>query len=199
MENDRFICPPDLHLVLASASPRRRDLLGAMGLSFTVRVSEADETLPAGTPPAEAVRLLAARKARAVLAAEDEVILSADTLVALDGRALGKPRDEAEAKSMLRALSGRTHEVYTGVAVRFRGRLFCEADCTRVRMRPFDEAEIAAYVATGEPMDKAGAYGIQGLGGALVEGVDGAFDNVVGLPCALVDRLLARVIEEENV
>ena len=190
--------PRGLSLVLGSASPRRRELLGGMGLDFTVRVSEADENLPSGTHPREAVRLLAVRKAEAVAASlgENTVVLAADTLVALGSEALGKPRDAEDACAMLRALSGRTHEVYTGVALMLNGRCVSDADATAVRFRDLTDAEIADYVATGEPMDKAGAYGIQGLGGRLVAATEGAFDNVVGLPCRLVDELLFRLLSE---
>lgn len=186
-------------VILASASPRRRELLGGMGISFTVRVSEADENIPVGTPPVCAVELLARRKGEAV-AAETEgdcLILAADTLVALGDRALGKPRDAEEAKEMLRTLSGKTHEVHTGVAVLRGGKIYSGAATTEVVFRTLTEEEIADYVATGEPLDKAGAYGIQGLGGALVARIAGEFDNVVGLPCRLADELLCRAIGEE--
>ena len=182
---------------LASASPRRRELLGGMGVSFALSPCEVDEHTDADIHPADAVVLLSIRKARAAHAlheGEDAFILASDTLVELDGVPLGKPENEAHAKEMLLDLSGKTHRVHTGVAVIYRGRLFASRDTTAVRMRAFDEKEAAAYVATGEPMDKAGAYGIQGLGGALVEGIDGAFDTVVGFPTRLVDELLSRAL-----
>ena len=134
----------------------------------------------------------------AALVDERTVVLAADTLVALGDTALGKPQDEADARTMLRSLSGRAHEVYTGVALMLGGRLVADADATSVRFRELTDREIADYVATGEPMDKAGAYGIQGLGGALVASTEGAFDNVVGLPCRLVDELLARLLAERG-
>ncbi|MBQ2719206.1 MAG: septum formation protein Maf [Clostridia bacterium] len=184
----------DIPVVLASASPRRRELLSRMGISFSVLVSEADETLPAGTPPAEGALVVAERKARAVLPlCEGALVIAADTTVDLDGTPLGKPRDTAEAAAMLRALSGRTHRVHTGVCVAYRGRLLSAVDTTAVSVRALSDAEITAYVATGEPMDKAGAYGIQGLGGALVAATDGEMDTVVGLPCRLLSRLLCEV------
>ena len=187
--------PDDITVVLASASPRRRELLTRMGLDFEVIVSEADEGLEDGTPPAEGVRTVAERKARAVLPlAPDALVIAADTTVDLDGTSLGKPRSEAEARAMLASLSGRTHAVHTGVAVAYRGRLLTAVDTTAVTFRTLGEDEIRAYVATGEPMDKAGAYGIQGKGGALVAATDGDFDNVVGLPCRLLARLLAEVL-----
>ncbi len=184
----------DIPVVLASASPRRRELLSAMGISFTVRVSEADESLPAGTPPVLGAQAVARRKAEAVLPlCEGALVIAADTTVDLDGTSLGKPRDPDEARAMLRALSGRTHRVHTGVCVSYRGRTLSATETTAVTFRDLDDAEIAAYVATGEPMDKAGAYGIQGKGGALVSDTDGEFDNVVGLPCRLLARLLCEV------
>ena len=182
---------------LASASPRRRELLGGMGVSFALSPCEVDEHTDTDIHPADAVVLLSVRKARAAHAlheGEDAFILASDTLVELDGVPLGKPENEAHAKEMLLDLSGKTHRVHTGVAVIYRGRLFASRDTTAVRMRAFTEKEAAAYVATGEPMDKAGAYGIQGLGGALVEGIDGAFDTVVGFPTRLVDELLSRAL-----
>ena len=185
----------DLPLVLASGSPRRRELLLGMGLSFTVLVSDVCEDVPDGTPPDMAVATVARRKAEAVVAMAkgDAVILAADTTVALDGVCLGKPQNEADAISMLMKLSGRTHTVYTAVSVAYRGRFITRVEATSVRFRAFDRREAEEYVKTGEPMDKAGAYGIQGLGGRLVLGIDGEFDNVVGLPCRLVDTLLSEV------
>ena len=198
MEKNELTCTPAHHtLVLASASPRRRELLTALGLSFTVKVSDADETAPHGAGPREAAAYAARKKAEAVaaIADADATVLAADTVVDLAGRALGKPRDREDAARMLRSLSGRTHYVHTAVTVAKRNRFLSAVDTTAVSFRLLTEQEIEAYIATGEPMDKAGAYGIQGLGGALVEGTDGEFDTVVGLPCRLVDRLL-REIEE---
>ena len=189
------LCPPHVRLTLASASPRRHELLSGMGLAFTVTPCDVDESLPAGILPEDAVLLLAERKARVSSLLPDTVILASDTLVALDGIALGKPRDEADALSILMRLSGRTHSVHTGVAVRYADRLLSAQDTTLVHMRPFNEEEARAYIKTGEPMDKAGAYGIQGLGGRLVSHIEGAFDNVVGLPTRLVDELLCRILE----
>lgn len=184
-----------LPLVLASGSPRRRELLLGMGLRFSVLVSDVCEDVPDGTPPDRAVATVARRKAEAVVAMAkgDAVILAADTTVALDGVCLGKPQNEADAVSMLMKLSGRTHTVYTAVSVAYRGRFITRVEATSVRFRAFDRREAEEYVKTGEPMDKAGAYGIQGLGGRLVLGIDGEFDNVVGLPCRLVDTLLSEV------
>ncbi|MBQ8174326.1 MAG: septum formation protein Maf [Clostridia bacterium] len=186
-----------LTLYLASASPRRRELLGDMGIAFTLSPCEVDEHTDPAVHPADAVVLLSERKARAAHALhthEDTIILASDTLVELDGVPLGKPKNEAHAKEMLLSLSGKTHHVHTGVAVIYRGRVHAARDTTAVHMRAFNAVEAEDYIATGEPMDKAGAYGIQGLGGRLVEGIGGEFDTVVGLPTKLVDELLCRAL-----
>ena len=176
-------------LVLASASPRRRDLLGASDIPFEVRPAEVDETPVAGESPGALVARLAVSKAEAVSGGEDVVVLGADTL---DDQVLGKPVDPADATAMLRRLAGRTHRVLTGVAVVSPGRpTAVEAIATEVTFRALTDEEIVDYVATGEPIDKAGAYGIQGEGGALVASIDGPYDNVVGLPMDAVRRLLA--------
>jgi septum formation protein len=179
-------------LILASASPRRRDLLARLRGDFTVIPSEVDETLDPGPLP-EATAKLALRKARAVAAGlGDGVVLGADTLVVIDGEALGKPRDGAEAAAMLRRLRGRWHEVITAIAAVdvATGREASEAVITRVRMADYTDADIAAYVESGEPLDKAGAYAIQERGGALVAAVRGSYTNVVGLPVEETRRLL---------
>lgn len=187
----------EMKLILASGSPRRKEILGAAGYEFTVCTADVDETLPRGMSAIEGVRLLAVRKGDAVCAriGDDLPVLSADTLVELDGRKLGKPQNEEDAARMLRALSGRAHAVDTGVAVHYRGRTVSAVATTRVVFRTLTEEEIAAYVASGEPMDKAGAYAIQGLGGALVAGFDGDMDTVVGLSMRTVKRLLDEVTE----
>lgn len=181
--------------MLASGSPRRRELLSSLGLTFTVVVSDADESAPEGTPPKEAAAIASRKKAEAVLplVKEGATVIASDTVVDLAGRSLGKPTDEEDAFSTLLALSGKTHLVHTAVTVAKRNRFLTEVDTTAVTFRTLSEEEICAYIATGEPMDKAGAYGIQGLGGALVASTDGEFDTVVGLPCRLVDRLLTEI------
>ncbi|HEV2055906.1 MAG TPA: Maf family protein [Methylomirabilota bacterium] len=183
-------------LVLASASPRRQDLLAGLGIPFTVQPSRVAEVHPPG-PAAAAVAAVALDKARAVArewTGGPAVVLGADTEVVLDGRYLGKPRDAADAARMLRELSGRTHEVVTGLALvdAPSGREETLAVTTRVTMIDASAEEIAAYVATGEPLDKAGAYAIQGQGARLVARVDGCFTNVVGLPVETTRRLLKR-------
>ena len=181
-------------LVLASSSPRRRELLGALGLPFTVRPSDVDETLRAGEDPAAYVLRLALEKAAAG-ARSGELVLGADTTVVLDGDVLGKPLDAADARSMLGRIAGREHVVFTGVALHdgTSGRQVSAVDTTRVRMAPLTEAQITWYVATGEPMDKAGAYGIQGKGALFVDAVFGNYGNVVGLPLPMVRRLMAEI------
>ena len=181
-------------LILASASPRRRELLKYIRADFTAIATDADETLPPSTPPREGAQLLALRKARAAFAAHPEdTVIGADTIVALDGVLYGKPENEADAFRMLRALSGREHFVYTGVAVlSSRGeRVFSEE--TAVRFIELSDRDIAAYIQTGDPMDKAGAYGIQGHGALFVSGIRGDFYNVMGLPvCRLAQELRKR-------
>ena len=182
-------------LILASQSPRRREILHMLGYAFDCRPAHADETIPAGTPPEKAVELLAERKALAArLTAEDaDTVLGSDTVVVLDGAILGKPADRSGAARMLRALSGRTHTVYTGVALLKGDEKIVFHDRAAVTFYPLDDAEIAAYIATGEPMDKAGAYGIQGRGSALVEGIQGDFFTVMGLPAGKTVRALRQM------
>lgn len=178
-------------LILASKSPRRRELITALGRPFTVTSTETDETLPP-LPPTEAVRVLACRKAEAgaTQATEEDYVVGADTLVFYKGEALGKPTDDEDAVRMLSLLSGKTHQVITGVAVTHKGITESAAAVTNVTFRVLTEKEIRRYVKTGEPRDKAGAYGIQGKGGRLVDHYDGALDNVIGLPVSLLASLL---------
>jgi septum formation protein len=187
------LAPPRPRLVLASQSPRRRELLAQLGLALEVRPSDADETVHPGEPPRAYVLRVAREKARAV---PGELVLAADTAVVLGDEVLGKPADDADAARMLRALSGTEHEVLTAVVVMRRdGSPPLELDAlvaTRVRFARLSEAEIGWYVATGEPRDKAGAYAIQGAGGAFVLSVDGSVSNVVGLPLAETAALLRR-------
>ena len=183
-----------MELILASASPRRRELLSRLGLEFAVLAAQADETLLPSLSPREQVIRLSAIKAQAVREALEsrpgQVIVSADTVVVLDNAILGKPKDTAQAAEMLRALSGRTHLVLTGVTVLTEDgpRQLCEE--TQVFFRPLRETEITAYIRTGEPMDKAGAYGIQGYGALFVEKLIGDYYNVMGLPLCALGRLL---------
>ena len=177
-------------LILASASPRRRELLALLGIPFTVAAVDADETTSLGAR--EAVAELSRRKALAGAAAHPGcVVLAADTLVALDNVPFGKPRDEADAFRMLRCLSGREHQVYTGVScVAPDGAFHSGVDTSTVRFCAMSDAEIRAYIASGEPMDKAGAYALQGLAGAWIESVSGTPSGVIGLPLPLTRKLL---------
>jgi septum formation protein len=179
-----------LKLVLASRSPRRAELLRAAGIEFAVRSVEIDETPRPGEFPREYVERLAEEKARAISAQDDEVVLAADTTVVLGVEIMGKPVDAADATRMLRALAGQRHQVITGVFLK-RGPLVAGGVAsTDVWMASMSDAEIADYVASGEPMDKAGAYAIQGFASRFIERIDGSYSNVVGLPIALTYRLL---------
>ena len=180
-------------LVLASGSPRRRELMTQAGFVFEVRAADICEDTHAGEDPVAYVTRLAREKAQAVFDVLDDgaaVVLGADTTVVLDGEIMGKPADAEDAARMLRALAGRTHRVITGVAVVRAGRAEVAAEVTAVRFAGLSEREIAEYVASGEPMDKAGAYAIQGLAARWIPRVEGCYFNVVGLPIALVTAML---------
>ena len=180
-----------MRLVLASASPRRADLLRTAGFSFDVFPVDVDEQFHPGEKPEDAVARVAEGKAAAALASHPgTVVLGADTTVVASGEALAKPVDRADAARMLRLLSGRRHEVLTGVCLATDARRLVHVECTRVRMARMSDAEIAWYVSTEEPFDKAGAYAVQGLASRFVEGIDGSYSNVVGLPIARVYDLL---------
>ena len=177
-------------LILASGSPRRRELLADLGLRFTVRAADLDETPHDHEPPEDLVLRLAREKA-AAQAHPGELVLAADTVVVIDGQLLGKPRDPEDARRMLATIAGREHTVLTGVALEdpARDRRTSALERSRVRMAPLTPEEIAWYVATGEPLDKAGSYAVQGLGALFVEEVYGNYTNVVGLPLPLTYRL----------
>ena len=182
-------------VILASQSPRRRQLLGQMGFAdFKICPARGEEVAAPGLTPAQLVEALSSQKAAEVAAGAeaDALIIAADTVVAVDDRVLGKPHSEEEAAEMLLSLSGREHTVYTGVTLRRGSQIVTRHEATQVRFRSLTREEIDAYVATGEPMDKAGAYGIQERGSLLVEGIQGDYFNVVGLPVCLVGKLLAR-------
>ena len=179
-------------VILASVSPRRRELLQLLGLAFEVAPADLDETWRNGEPPAAHAERLARGKA-AARARPGAVAIGADTIVVVDDAILGKPSDGAQAAAMLRRLAGREHEVYTGVAVAYDGRTASGSSRTVVRFRTLDDDTIREYVATGEPMDKAGAFGIQGYGAVLVERIDGDYFTVMGLGLGLLVELLGRV------
>lgn len=180
-----------VRLILASQSPRRAELLAAAGFEFDVQAAEIDERRLPGEDPRTFVTRVAADKAAAVARlSPGRVVVGADTAVVIDDHVLGKPADDREAAEMLRLLSGRTHDVLTGIAVRQGDRELAEAARTRVRFLPLSAKEIAWYVATGEPRDKAGAYAIQGLASRFVDWIEGSYSNVMGLPVASLYRLL---------
>ena len=182
----RSTADPGPEVILASGSPRRRELLRAIGVEPVVQPADVDETPGRGEAAAALVTRLAAAKAEAVPAGDDSLVIAADTVVVLEGDILGKPTDADDARAMLRRLSGRTHEVVTGVHVRRGDRRASAVEVSEVRFRRLTSDEIDAYVATGEPLDKAGAYAIQGGAGAFVEGLTGSRTNVIGLPTAAV-------------
>jgi septum formation protein len=184
-----------MKLILASSSPRRSALLSAVGYHFEVRVADVDETPLDGETAEALVRRLARLKAWTVACSEDEVVLAADTTVACDGEIMNKPEDHAEATRMLRRLSGREHEVFTGVTLRHVGGEETFVERTVVWFAPMSEAEIAWYVDSGEPLGKAGAYGIQGRASRFVTRVEGSYPNVVGLPTAQVAKHLAKYVQ----
>jgi septum formation protein len=177
-------------LILASRSPRRAEILRQAGIPFTVRAADIDESPLEAERPGPYVRRLAEAKARAIAAAPDEIVLAADTTVVSHGEFLGKPVDAADARRMLTLLSGRRHEVLTGISLRRGEQILTDHALTAVWFAPLTADEIDAYIASGEPMDKAGAYAIQGLASKFVERIDGCYFNVMGLPVALVYRHL---------
>ena len=184
-----------MHFVLASASPRRLALLAQIGIFADVCPSSFAEIEGGDSSAYNVVRTNALGKGREVLPTcqKSDVVIAADTVVALDNKILGKPKDTIEAKEMLRTLSGKTHQVMTGVAIFHDEKELIDVVTTAVRFRKLTEAEIEAYVATGEPLDKAGAYGIQGYGALLVETIDGFYNNVVGLPLTRLYQMLAEL------
>ena len=181
-------------LILASASPRRQELLRQIGCKFRVVVSDADELSGDGIPPDRLAAENARRKAEdvAAKAGGNAPVLGADTVVAVDEKILGKPKDAADAARMLRLLSGRQHFVYTGIALAYRGEVYIDVVRTAVWVDTLSDEEITAYIATGEPMDKAGAYAVQGIAAKFIPRVDGSFSNVVGLPLYAVRELVRK-------
>ena len=184
------------NVILASGSPRRRELLEMLNVpELVIRPAKGEERVPENAAPDVIVTALARQKALEIAptANAGDVVVAADTIVWMDGRVLGKPHSEAQACEMLRSLSGRTHSVFTGVCVVAGDTVLCEAEESRVVFRALSEREIAAYVATGEPMDKAGAYGAQGLASLFVERIEGDFFNVMGLPLCRLGIMLKKV------
>ena len=181
-----------MQLILASASPRRRELLGLFGLPFVIRAADIDETMNPALPPEAEVARVSRLKALAVPREAEDVVIAADTIVVCGGRVLGKPHSHEEAAQMLRLLSGRDHQVMTGCTVRAPGGTETFTEITDLHFRQLTEAEIARYVASGEPMDKAGAYGIQGGAALFCEGIRGDYYNVMGLPVCRLGQVLKK-------
>ena len=179
-----------MNLILASQSPRRRELLGLTGLDFIVRVADIDETMDPGKAPFEEVARVSRLKARAVSREPGDVVIAADTIVVCEGKMLGKPRDESDAFRILSLLSGRTHEVMTGMTVLRDEEIVTHTEVTKIHFRELHPEEIRAYIATGEPMDKAGAYGIQGGAALFADQMEGDYYNVMGLPVCRLAMIL---------
>ena len=184
---------PPFEIKLASSSPRRREILAALGLEFSIRAADVDETPLAGEAPDDMVLRLAVVKAEAVAANPGEIVIAADTAVVVDDRVLGKPSDRDDCLAMLGSLAGRGHRVYTGVAVHCADVTYTALSKTDVYFREISRDEALAYWQSGEPRDKAGAYAVQGLGGVFVERVEGSYSGVVGLPVFETAALLQRV------
>ncbi len=185
-----------MNVILASQSPRRRELLGLFRIPFEVKVADIDESMDANAEAASEVARVSRLKATAVECGADEVVIAADTIVVCDGKILGKPRDAADAHRMLRSLSGHTHQVMTGMTVACGQNVISSTEITDVTFRELSDKEIDAYIATGEPMDKAGAYGIQGGAALFCEGLQGDYYNVMGLPVCRLFEILREVAPE---
>ena len=182
-----------MNIILASTSPRRRELMDLMGLRYEILAPEGEEIFNPSLSPADLVQQLARQKGENVAArsGDDALVIAADTVVALGSWVLGKPRDAADAVAMLTALSGKAHSVFTGVCMFGQGKIVVESEETLVHMRPLSQAEIAAYVDSGEPMDKAGAYGIQGGASRFIPRIEGDYFNVMGFPVCRIGQMLA--------
>lgn len=186
-----------MRYILASKSPRRKELLGEIIKDFEIIIKDVDEALPEDVHPREGVEILAIRKGAAVAKElkEDCLVISSDTLVEIGGVALGKPVDKEDAFNMLKLLSGKAHNVHTGVAVHFGGRMLSGVATTSVYFRNMSDEEISLYIESGDPMDKAGSYGIQSGGGKFVEKIDGDYDTVVGLSVTLTKKLIDGIMK----
>ena len=185
-----------MQLILASASPRRKELLGLFRIPFTIRVADIDEAMDPGKPPFEEVSRVSRLKALAVNREPEDVVIAADTIVVCEGRVLGKPRTEEEAAQMLALLSGRDHQVMTGCTVLRGAAAETFTEVTDLHFRSLSRKEIEHYVATGEPMDKAGAYGIQGGAALFCQRMSGDYYNVMGLPVCRLGEVLKQIAPE---
>ena len=188
-----------MKIILASKSPRRRELLGKLYSDFEIMTDKVDETLPEGVHPSRGVEILALRKGEGISKRNpDSLVISSDTLVELGGVPLGKPENGEDAFRMLRTLSGKTHNVHTGIAVSYRGRTFSATSSSSVTFRDIADGEILEYIKTGEPLDKAGSYAIQGIGAKFVRSYEGSFDGIVGLDTELCSSLIKNVLSSEE-
>ncbi len=179
-----------MSIILASQSPRRRELMGLFHVPFTVKVADIDEKMDETASPCDEVARVSREKALAVEASNEDIVIAADTIVVCQGKILGKPKDEADAKNMLTLLSGRDHQVMTGMTVAKGEKIVTVTEVTDIHFRDLSEGEILAYIATGEPMDKAGSYGIQGGGSLFAEKMVGDYYNVMGLPVCRLYQIL---------
>ena len=185
-----------MNIILASQSPRRKELMGLFHIPFLVRAADIDETMDPGKAPFHEVARVSRLKAEATPHTDDDVVIAADTIVVCDGQVLGKPADPADAARMLRLLSGKDHQVMTGLTVLRANTCICHTEVTDIHFRPLTQKEIDSYVATGEPMDKAGAYGIQGGAALFVEKLSGDYYNVMGLPVCRLSQILRQIAPE---
>ena len=185
-----------MQLILGSQSPRRKELLGLFHIPFVIKIADIDEVMDPALSPAEEVARVSRAKAEAIPRGDDDVVIAADTIVVLENEVLGKPKDEADAVRMLTALSGRDHQVMTGVTVLRGNTSLTHTEITDIHFRPLSQKEIAAYVATGEPMDKAGSYGIQGGAALFAEKMHGDYYNVMGLPVCRLWQMLRAIAPE---
>ena len=185
-----------MEVILASQSPRRKELMGLYHIPFTIRAADIDETMDPTKPACEEVARVSRAKAEAVSRGDDDIVIAADTIVVCDGQVLGKPADEADAFRMLRLLSGRDHQVMTGMTVLHAGKATVCTEITDIHFRELTDREIRGYIATGEPMDKAGAYGIQGGAALFVQRLEGDYYNVMGLPVCRLGQILAQIAPE---
>lgn len=185
-----------MEIILASQSPRRKELMGKLNIPFIIRVADIDETMDPGKNPADEVARVSRRKAEAVPHTPEDIVIAADTIVVCDGKVLGKPKDEADARAMLQMLSDREHQVMTGMTLLKADRCISHTEITQVHFRPLTPRDIEEYIRSGDPMDKAGAYGIQSGATVFVDRISGDYCNVVGLPVCRLQLLLRQMMEE---
>lgn len=185
-----------MNVILASQSPRRRELLSLLRIPFTVQVADIDETMNPDHAPQQEVARVSALKAAAIARQTDDIVIAADTIVVCDGQILGKPKDEADAYRMLKLLSGRAHQVMTGMTVLSGSKAMTHTEITHIHFRPLTDKEIYAYIRTGDPMDKAGSYGIQSGAAIFADRLEGDYFNVVGLPVCRLYQMLTQIAPE---